>query len=189
MKIGPAIVKSSMEFSPPRLSAPRVKTESKLEEPQVPIEALLSPEVLTEVREALARDWFITERDDYRQQLEYIWCLHHEWHTQPRDAMLMLDNITQKGSRTKRIPYINQWREYLFYNKATVFYWMDSAHHPSHLSGLLLMWEKDSPKRSPVCYECTNRFSPKFEGHWKTIAKLEQELEWTNPGRTQDTPD
>jgi hypothetical protein len=34
---------------------------------------LLSPEVIAEVSEDLKRDWYITQNDEYRLELERIW--------------------------------------------------------------------------------------------------------------------
>jgi hypothetical protein len=66
--------------------------------------------------------------------------------------MLELDSIQNPRKRGRRIPYIDTWKEYLFYNKATVFYCTQSAtnvvgrHGPVILGGIWNAWY-DAPGR------------------------------------------
>ena len=55
------------------------------------VSPLLSPEVVAELREDLRRDWFITENDEYRLELEHIWSPPSPLH--PNHKMLELDSI------------------------------------------------------------------------------------------------
>ncbi|TVY38476.1 hypothetical protein LOCC1_G006448 [Lachnellula occidentalis] len=75
--------------------------------------------------EDLRRDWFITESDEYRLELEDFWSPPNPLH--PNHQMLELVCIESPQKRGHKIPYIDTWKEYLFYNKATVFYWTQSA--------------------------------------------------------------
>jgi hypothetical protein len=108
------------------------------------VSPLLSPEVVAELREDLRREWFITESDEYRLELEQIWSPPNPLY--PDHEMLELDNIGNPQKRGHRIPYIETWKEYLFYNKATVFYWTQSAtnmvgrHGPMILGGIWNAW-------------------------------------------------
>ena len=60
--------------------------------------------------------------------------------------MLELDSIPNPQNRGRKIPYIETWKEYLFYNKATVFYWTQSASNmvgrkgPVILGGIWNAW-------------------------------------------------
>lgn len=135
IKIGQTIYESTMDVSP-----------------------LLSPEVVAELREDLRRDWFITENDEYRLELEQIWsppnpllCPDHKM----LDKMLELYSIENPQKRGHKIPYIDTWKEYLFYNKATVFYWTQSATNsmvgrngPVILGGIWNAWS-DALGREP----------------------------------------
>ncbi len=110
---------------------PNIKTKRNIKigrticESTMDVSLLLSPEVVAEVSEDLRRDWFITENDEYRLELEHIWSppnpLHHD------HKMLELYSIQNPQKRGSKIPYIDTWKEYLFYNKAIVFYWTQSA--------------------------------------------------------------
>jgi hypothetical protein len=55
------------------------------------LSSLLSPEFVTELREDLRRDWFITEEDEYRLELEQIWSPPNPLHLDHK--MLELDSI------------------------------------------------------------------------------------------------
>ena len=89
------------------------------------VSPLLSPEVVAELRKDLRRDWFLTQTDEYRLELEHIWSPPNPIH--PYHGMLELGSVENPKKRGHRIPYIDKWKEYLFYNKATVFYWTQSA--------------------------------------------------------------
>ena len=89
------------------------------------VSPLLSPEVVAEVREDFRRDWFITENDEYRLELEHIWSPPNPLY--PNHKMLELDSIQNPQKQGRKIPYIDTWKDYLFYNKATVFYCTQSA--------------------------------------------------------------
>jgi hypothetical protein len=89
------------------------------------VSSLLSPEVIAEVRDDLKRDWFITQNDEYRLELELIWSPRCPLHTNHK--MLELYSIQDPQNRGRKIPYIDTWKEYLFYSKATVCYWTESA--------------------------------------------------------------
>ena len=129
IKIGQTIYESTMDVSP-----------------------LLSPEVVAELRDDLRRDWFITENDEYRLELEHIWSPPNPLH--PNHKMLELDSIENPQKRGHKIPYIDTWKEYLFYNKATVFYWTQSATNmvgrngPVILGGIWNAWS-DALGREP----------------------------------------
>jgi hypothetical protein len=116
------------------------------------VSPLLSPEVVAELREDLRRDWFITENDEYRLELEHIWSPPNPLH--PNHKMLELDSIENPQKRGHKIPYIDTWKEYLFYNKATVFYWTQSATNmvgrngPVILGGIWNAWS-DALGREP----------------------------------------
>jgi hypothetical protein len=50
--------------------------------------------------------------------------------------MFALESASQTGGgHYRRIPYIDKWREYLFYNKAIVFYWTELAFSRSDQCG------------------------------------------------------
>ncbi|RDL38292.1 Uncharacterized protein BP5553_02632 [Venustampulla echinocandica] len=85
----------------------------------------LSPQLVTEVRADLRRDWFLTETDQYRVELGLIRSPPNPLYLDHK--MLELGSIPSPQKRGRRIPYINACMEYLFYNKATVFYWTESA--------------------------------------------------------------
>ncbi|KAH8801512.1 hypothetical protein F5884DRAFT_862206 [Xylogone sp. PMI_703] len=86
---------------------------------------LLSPEVVAEVMEDLKQDWFIDKIDEYRAKLAYIWSPPNP--INPRHIMIELFSTQDPRKRGRQIPYLNERREHLFYNKATVFYWTQSA--------------------------------------------------------------
>jgi hypothetical protein len=103
-----------------------------------------SPEVVTELMEHIRLDWFVIESDKYLLELQEIW-------SPPNPillykTMLELDSIPNPQNRGRRIPYIEIWKEYLFYNKATVFYWTQSASNmvgrkgPVILGGIWNAW-------------------------------------------------
>jgi hypothetical protein len=54
-------------------SSARTLQDPNLDACRAPIEEILSPGVVAEVREDLKQDWFIMERDQYRLQLARIW--------------------------------------------------------------------------------------------------------------------
>jgi len=89
------------------------------------ISLLLSSEIIAEVREDLKRDWFIPKLDEYRLELGHIWSPPNPLY--PVHGMLELQSIQNPQERGRKIPYIDTWKEYLFYNKATVLYWTQSA--------------------------------------------------------------
>jgi hypothetical protein len=70
--------------------------------------------------EHLRLDWFVEKSNQYRLELEEIWS--------PPNPILLLEKMLELHSiqnpqyRRHRIPHIETWREYLFYNKATAFY-------------------------------------------------------------------
>jgi hypothetical protein len=75
--------------------------------------------------EHLRLDWFVVKSNQYRLELEETW-------SPPNPILLLqkmldIDSIPNPQNRRRRIPAIETWREYLFYNKATVFYWTQSA--------------------------------------------------------------
>lgn len=121
-----------------RARAPRPPWPLVVEESPGPIEEVLPQEILTEVRDTLRRDWFMIQRDEYRIQLGQIWSPPHEMH--PKYEMLSLDSVLSiPGKRSPRIPYIDKRREYLLYNKAAVFYWMQSAFPESARAGQVIL--------------------------------------------------
>ena len=129
-----------------------IKIGQTIYEPTMDVSPLLSPEVVAELREDLRRDWFITENDEYRLELEHIWSPPNPLH--PNHKMLELDSIENPQKRGHKIPYIDTWKEYLFYNKATVFYWTQSATNmvgrngPVILGGIWNAWS-DALGREP----------------------------------------
>ncbi|RFU35947.1 hypothetical protein B7463_g411, partial [Scytalidium lignicola] len=113
---------------------------------------LLSPEVVAEVRKDLRRDRFIAESDEYRRELEHIWSPPNP--LDPRRIVLELGSIQDPQKRGRKIPYVDTWKEYLFYNKATVFYGTQSAtdmvggNGPVILGGIWIAWS-DALGREP----------------------------------------
>ncbi|KAH8665147.1 hypothetical protein BGZ60DRAFT_540508 [Tricladium varicosporioides] len=116
------------------------------------VSPLFSPEVVAELREDLRKDWFITANDEYRLELENIWSPPNPLH--PNHKMLELESIENPQKPGHRIPYIDTWMEYLFYNKATVFYCTQSATSmigrdgPVILGGVWNAWS-DALSREP----------------------------------------
>ncbi|KAL2064200.1 hypothetical protein VTL71DRAFT_4694 [Oculimacula yallundae] len=115
------------------------------------VPSLLTPELLAELRESLKQDWFITERDDCRLQLEYIWSPPSQHYPDHRllHKMLQLSSIQDPQNRRRRIPYVDTWQEDQFYNKATVLYWTQSAIDMMHrldgpviLGGIWNIWSE-----------------------------------------------
>jgi hypothetical protein len=78
-----------------------VKIGQTIYESTMEVQPLLSPEVVAELREDLRRDWFITENDEYRLELEHIWSPPNPLH--PNHKMLELDSI--ENPRNKAIKY------------------------------------------------------------------------------------
>jgi hypothetical protein len=95
-----------------------VPQDPNIDGSRAPIEELLSPDVVEELREDLKQDWFITKRDQYRLQLARIWSPSHPMH--PKRQILKLDSTLQKNGSL--LPCIQKGIEYLFCNKVTVFY-------------------------------------------------------------------
>ncbi len=95
-----ALFRLSTPVSRPQVSRPQFSQDPNLEGSRAPIEELLSPEVIAEVREELKRYWFIIERDQYRLQLKHIWSPPHPLH--PEYEMLRLDSIPQKRGHRNR---------------------------------------------------------------------------------------
>jgi hypothetical protein len=106
---------------------------------RAPIEELLSPDVVAELIEDLKQDWFITKRDQYRLQLAQIWSPGHPLH--PERQMLKLDSMLQRSG--SMLPCIQKGMEYLFCNKATAFYWTQSAQNRGDGGPLILgsIWD------------------------------------------------
>ena len=90
--------------------------------PGVGVSAPLSPEVVEEVMEALRRDFYISRHHEPDIELPRIWSVHTP--VEPRYRMPALGALYRRG---RRIPQIWEQQEWLFYNKATVFYWTQSA--------------------------------------------------------------
>lgn len=93
--------------------------------PNAPVRAFeenLPPEVIAEVREALKRDWFIMERDEYRRRLGPRWIPHPSIYG---STMIELERVAQE--RGNSLPGVARRNERSICNKATVFYWMQSA--------------------------------------------------------------
>lgn len=86
---------------------------------------LLPPEVVAELMEDLGREDSMAKRDEYRAELVLNWSPRNPLHTDHK--MLELYSIRNPQRRGPDLPYIDKWREYLFYNKATVFYWTQSV--------------------------------------------------------------
>jgi hypothetical protein len=122
-----------MEKARVRTSA-QVPQDPNLDGSRAPIEELLSPDVIAEVIEDLKQHWFISRRDEYRLQLARIWSPGQPLH--PERQMLYLDSIFQKGG--PMLPCIQKWKEYLFCNKATAFYWTQSAQDRGGCGPLIL---------------------------------------------------
>jgi hypothetical protein len=118
-----AVPISSTPVWRPQVSGPDFGQRPNLDAPRRAFEEKLAPDVIAEVREALKRDWFIMERNEHRRQLENNWS--------PPDSlrlgseMIRLDRSPHE--RGNSLPVVAKWRVPSFCNKATVFYWMQSA--------------------------------------------------------------
>lgn len=93
--------------------------------PQDSVQELLSPEIVREVKKNLRREWLLSSRVQYQEELGFIWSPPNPVH--PEYNMLSFDCTPQGDGRTG-IPSINPMREHLFFNKATAFYWTHSAY-------------------------------------------------------------
>lgn len=101
------------------------------------ISRLLSPEELTNVRHDLRRDWYMLEIDESRRQLEHIWSPPSTIVINP--DMLQLDAKRNPRKHGPILPYIDKQKEHLLYNKATVFYWAQSASQLVHTKGPVIL--------------------------------------------------
>jgi hypothetical protein len=112
-----AVPAPSTPVSRPQVSDPNLDASRQT------FEETLAPDVIAELREALKWNWFIIARDEHRQQLQHNWS--------PPDSrrlgsnMIRLIRIPQE--RGDSLPGVPKWSEPSFCNKATVFYWMQSA--------------------------------------------------------------
>lgn len=111
----------------------QVPQDPNLDGSRAPIEKILSPDVIAEVKEDLKREWFIMERDQYRVRLACFWS-HAPLYTEYQ--MLKLDSIFLK--RGSMLPCIQKGMEYLFCNKATAFYWTQSTQTSGNCGPLIL---------------------------------------------------
>jgi hypothetical protein len=111
-----------------------VPQDPSIDVSRAPIEELLSPDVFAELREDLKQDWLSMTRDQYRLQLVRIWSPGHPLH--PERQMLKLDSMLQKNR--SMLPCIQKGMEYLFCNKATAFYWTQSAQNRRDCGPLIL---------------------------------------------------
>ncbi|KUJ16711.1 uncharacterized protein LY89DRAFT_782000 [Mollisia scopiformis] len=108
-------------------------------EPVLVSEGELAPEVIAEVIEILKVDWLVSERDRFHQQLQHDWT--------PPDSERMGSEMIQVYSRRQEegddllgISKLLHATETYFCNKATVFYWMESAKiNRSDVDGLVIL--------------------------------------------------
>ncbi|KAH8592020.1 hypothetical protein B0O99DRAFT_690083 [Bisporella sp. PMI_857] len=158
--------------------------------PRVPIEKLITPGVISEVRNALERDWLATKRLEYHMELEKTWTPPY-----PELYQEMLQLHTKTEKQGKNIFYVNRWMTHLFHNKATVFYWTEAANHspfvgPTILGGIWNVWHNAIGREPQIhldeFFAVPVNISPKYSRKIQEILRAHESICAQVQGTSED---